>query len=68
MYFFSYSVNIYLNDFEFITKENKVDGSLSGTQDYMAPERLSNMRKSLPIKRSVDIWSLGITLYELLTG
>jgi len=34
----------------------------------MPPERLEQKKRSMPIKRSVDIWSLGIILFELLTG
>lgn len=35
-----------------------------GTYEYMAPELL----KELPYDYSIDIWSLGILLYELLHG
>ena len=56
-------MKVYLNDFELISKEGQVDGSLSGTLDYMCPERLSKKRNTLPIDGSVDVWSLGVTLY-----
>jgi serine/threonine-protein kinase len=38
---------------------------LIGTLPYMSPEQLSD--KVQPLTTSVDIWSLGVILYELLT-
>lgn len=37
---------------------------ICGTPEYIAPEILKNKGYS----KEVDIWSLGIVLYELLTG
>ncbi len=37
---------------------------LVGTTEYMAPEVLRRM----PCGQAVDVWSLGILLYEMLTG
>jgi len=39
-------------------------GIVKGKLPYMAPETLRNV----PVDRTVDIFSLGVTLYELLTG
>lgn len=44
-----------------------LDDKDSGTTDYMPPERCGGESTSLPIPES-DIWSLGVTVFELVTG
>ncbi|RYE92203.1 MAG: serine/threonine protein kinase [Myxococcales bacterium] len=42
-----------------------VDSSVMGSPNYMSPEQLKN---SKDVDARADVWSLGLVLYELLTG
>ncbi len=41
-------------------------GDLSGTIAYMAPEQVMGKRREIDVRS--DVFSLGVTMYELLTG
>ncbi len=46
------------------TKENPIDTEVVGTLVYMAPEVIAGTGHAM----TADIWSLGMTVYELLCG
>ncbi|EAX86954.1 AGC family protein kinase [Trichomonas vaginalis G3] len=55
-----------LTDFGFATKvqENELCNEYVGTLNYAAPEIISG----IPYNKSIDIWSLGVSMYMLLSG
>lgn len=63
-----FSNKVKLTDFGSASKVTSMPG-VAGTLNYMAPEILLNMRGSnLPSDMSVDIWSIGVVAYMLLSG
>jgi len=57
--------NIKLSDFGWSALNmNRMRETYCGTVDYMAPEIANN----LPYDNKVDIWSLGVLLYEITQG
>ncbi|XP_067831745.1 ribosomal protein S6 kinase alpha-5-like isoform X1 [Heptranchias perlo] len=62
--------HVVLTDFglskEFVTDEKERTYSFCGTIEYMAPEIIRGSRSGHGM--SVDWWSLGILMFELLTG
>lgn len=65
--------NIKLFDYGVIKKSDDVtakltrDGSFIGSYHYSSPEQIRNIDKTI-INESTDVYSLGITFYELITG
>lgn len=43
-------------------------GMLVGSPSYMAPEVLAGENQDEEEERAADVWALGVSLYELLTG
>ncbi len=56
-------MNIKICDFGWSAEEG-LRNTFCGTLDYMSPEMLSNK----PHDYRVDIWAMGILLYEMLHG
>ncbi len=56
-------LNFMLSDFGISTGRNSESESYGGTRAYMSPERFNGVSDS-----KGDIWALGATAYEMLTG
>lgn len=58
---------VYLSDFGIAKQQGKnitAPGTVLGTPAYLAPEQIL----SEPVNSSTDVYSLGLTIYEALTG
>ena len=59
--------NVKLADFGWsqFSKPNEIRNTFCGTLDYLAPEMIEKSHKH---GKAVDIWSVGVLCFELLTG
>ena len=51
-----------------IIRENERSHSFCGSPEYLSPEMLQNLQSSEGHDRRLDIYCLGVLLYEMMTG
>lgn len=51
-----------------VTQSSEGASSFCGTVEYMAPEMVAEQRSERSYGQAVDLWALGVLLYQLLTG
>lgn len=53
-----------------VENQEMVSAALLGTMEYMAPEQFNTMRYGISgrLSTNVDIWAIGVILYETFTG
>ena len=59
--------NIAITDFG-LSKEDDEGSTFVGTPEYLAPELLSSQRTASSYGKSVDWWSYGVLVYEMIRG
>lgn len=67
---FDKTLHIYVSDFGLsrMFETNELITTYCGSPEYVAPEVLECGKRGIPYEKSIDLWSVGVITYILLTG